>query len=137
MPEWPSKLRDTALGERHCKLLEEVNGGDTVMPDGRPAHIASVVLKGLFSWKDLGIHTLREGLGYPALGRLTQREVWERVVVQAREQGIISIHYDECQHIFPKKTRQNRPRKNRELAGRKGVSLQAASTKWRLRRVMR
>lgn len=86
------------------KLLKEVNDGGTLMPDGRPARIASVVLKGLLSWKDLGVHTLREGLGYPAEGRLTQREVWDRVVIQAREQGVVGIHYDESQHIFPKKT---------------------------------
>ncbi|RNF35321.1 ATP-binding protein [Paracoccus methylarcula] len=86
------------------KQLEALNDGDTMMPDGRAARFASVVLKGLLSWKDLGIHTLREGLGYPAEGRLTQREVWDRVITQAREQGVIGIHYDECQHIFPKKT---------------------------------
>ena len=86
------------------KQLDALNDGSTKMPDGRSARFVSVVLKGLLSWKDLGIHTLREGLNYPAEGRLTQREVWDRVVTQAREQGVIGIHYDECQHIFPKKT---------------------------------
>lgn len=86
------------------KQLDALNDGTTRMPDGRRARFVSVVLKGLLSWKDLGIHTLREGLNYLAEGRLTQREVWDRVVTQAREQGVIGIHYDECQHIFPKKT---------------------------------
>ncbi len=86
------------------KQLDALNDGTTRMPDGRSARFVSVVLKGLLSWKDLGIHTLREGLNYPAEGRLTQREVWDRVVTQAREQGVIGIHCDECQHIFPKTT---------------------------------
>lgn len=86
------------------RQLDSLNDGNTKMPDGRPAHFASVVLKGLLSWKDLGIHTLREGLDYPTEGRLTQREVWDRVLIQARGQGAIGIHYDECQRIFPKTT---------------------------------
>ncbi len=85
------------------KLLSEVNSGDTLMPDGRPAKIASVILKGSLTWKDLGMYTLHTGLKYPATGRLTQREVWERVVLQAKLQGVVGIHYDECQHIFPTK----------------------------------
>lgn len=86
------------------KQLDTLNDGTTRMPDGRPARFFSVVLKGLLSWKDLEIHTLGEGLHYPAEGRLTQREVWDRVVFQTRKQGVVGIHYDECRHIFPKKT---------------------------------
>ena len=86
------------------KLLSEVNSGDTMMPDGRPAKIASVILKGSLTWKDLGMYTLHNGLKYPATGRLTQREVWERVVLQAKLQGVVGIHYDECQHIFPQQS---------------------------------
>ncbi len=97
----PSRIGKTTEIRRQ---LDALNDGTTRMPDGRLARFVSVVLKGLLSWKDLGIHTLREGLNYPAEGRLTQREVWDRVVTQAREQGVIGIHYDECQHIFPKKT---------------------------------
>lgn len=82
------------------KLLCEVNDGSTLMPDGRPAKIASVILNGSLTWKDLGMHTLNNGLHYPATGRLTQRQVWDRVLVQAKLQGVIGIHYDECQHIF-------------------------------------
>ena len=84
------------------KLLDEVNGSGTLMPDGRPASIVSVMLSGRLTWKDLGFHTLREGLGYPLRGRATQREVWDYVLFQAREQGVVGIHYDECQHIFPR-----------------------------------
>lgn len=97
----PSRIGKTTEIRRQLATL---NDGSTKMPDGRPACFVSVVLKGLLSWKDLGIHTLREGLGYPAEGRLTQREVWDRVVIQARGQGVVGIHYDECQHIFPKTT---------------------------------
>ena len=66
------------------KLLSEVNSGETMMPDGRPAKIASVILKGSLTWKDLRIIALHNGLKYPATGGLTQREVWERVVLQAK-----------------------------------------------------
>lgn len=97
----PSRIGKTTEIRRQ---LDALNDGTTRMPDGRPARFVSVVLKGLLSWKDLGIHTLREGLNYPAEGRLTQREVWDRVVIQARAQGVTGIHYDECQHIFPKTT---------------------------------
>ncbi|MER5172806.1 ATP-binding protein [Thioclava kandeliae] len=84
------------------RTLSQLNDGTTLMPDGRPAKIASVILSGSLSWKDLGIHTLRHGLKYPATGRLTQHQVWDRVVLQAKLQGVVGIHYDECQHIFPR-----------------------------------
>lgn len=84
------------------QLLNEVNDGSTLMPDGRPAKIASVILSGSLTWKDLGMHTLNNGFRYPATARLTQREVWDRVLTQAKLQGVVGIHYDECQHIFSK-----------------------------------
>ena len=90
------------------KLLDEVNSGTTIMPDGRAARIVSVMLNGRLTWKDLGFHTLREGLGFPQRGRATQREVWDYVLFQAREQGVIGIHYDECQHIVPRNNPTNR-----------------------------
>ncbi len=31
---------------------------------------------------------------------LSQRDFWDRVQFQARAQGVVGIHYDECQHIF-------------------------------------
>lgn len=84
------------------KLLNTANNGSTLMPDGRPAKIVSVMLSGALSWKDLGVHTLHAGLGYPLKGRLTQRQIWDRVFLQAKLQGVVGIHFDECQHIFPK-----------------------------------
>lgn len=83
------------------KLLHIANDGSTLMPDGRPAKIVSVMLSGALSWKDLGMHTLNNGLRYPAKGRLTQRQIWDRVFLQAKLQGVVGIHFDECQHIFP------------------------------------
>ena len=78
----PSRIGKTTEIRRQ---LVSLNDGSTKMPDGRPARFVSVVLKGLLSWKDLGIHTLREGLGYPAEGahpaRLhTERKPMEQLV---------------------------------------------------------
>ncbi|WP_420351370.1 ATP-binding protein [Paenirhodobacter sp.] len=89
-------------------LLSKLNDGGTVMPDGRPAKIVSVMLAGTMTWKDLGVHTLREGLHMPTRGKMTQREIWDMVGFQARAQGVHGIHYDECQHIFPKKSADGR-----------------------------
>jgi hypothetical protein len=66
------------------KLLGDLNDGNTLMPDGRPAKILSVILNGYLNWKDFGMHTLNNGLKYPATGRLTQHQVWDRVVLQAK-----------------------------------------------------
>lgn len=89
-------------------LLAQVNDGQTRMPDGRPARIVSVVLAGSLAWKDLGVHTLREGLQMPTRGKMTQRQIWDLVCFQARAQGVHGIHYDECQHIFPKRSAEGR-----------------------------
>lgn len=89
-------------------LLAEVNNGETEMPDGKPAKIVSVMLAGTMTWKDLGVHTLREGLRFPTRGKMTQTEVWDLVGFQARARGVHGIHYDECQHIFPRKRTEGR-----------------------------
>ncbi|RWR26039.1 hypothetical protein D2T29_21405 [Sinirhodobacter populi] len=89
-------------------LLAEVNNGETTMPDGRPAKIVSVMLAGTMTWKDLGVDTLREGLRFPTRGKMTQTEIWDMVGFQARAQGVHGIHYDECQHIFPRKSNEGR-----------------------------
>ncbi|WP_164887681.1 ATP-binding protein [Paenirhodobacter populi] len=89
-------------------LLAKVNDGETAMPDGRPAKIVSVMLAGTMTWKDLGVHTLREGLHLPTRGKMTQTEIWDMVGFQARAQGVHGIHYDECQHIFPRKSVEGR-----------------------------
>lgn len=89
-------------------LLAEVNNGETTMPDGKPAKIVSVMLAGTMTWKDLGVHTLREGLRFPTRGKMTQTQIWDMVGFQARAQGVHGIHYDECQHIFPRKSAEGR-----------------------------
>ncbi|MFT5785714.1 MAG: hypothetical protein ACI9KK_001064 [Ascidiaceihabitans sp.] len=35
-------------------------------------------------------------------------EIWERVADQVEGQGVIGIHYDECQHVFTKGASTNR-----------------------------
>ncbi|MFN3276337.1 MAG: ATP-binding protein [Paracoccus sp. (in: a-proteobacteria)] len=101
----PSRIGKSA---ETAHLLAKVNDGSTVMPDGRPANIVSVVLAGTMTWKDLGVHTLVEGLRLPTKGKVTQREIWDMVRFQAQAQGVHGIHYDECQHIFPKKSAEGR-----------------------------
>ncbi|MEM1361258.1 MAG: TniB family NTP-binding protein [Pseudomonadota bacterium] len=82
--------------------LSQLNDGSTRMPDDRPVRIASVMLSGTMSWKDLGMKTLLDGLRMESRGKMTQRKIWNMVSFQARAQGVHGIHYDECQHIFPR-----------------------------------
>ncbi|KEJ88913.1 hypothetical protein [Sulfitobacter donghicola] len=92
------------------KMLEAVNDGSTIMPDGRPAMIEKVTLDGSLSFKELGRRTLKDGLGYGKTGsdkissRANQSDVWDKVFFQAKEQGVVGIHFDECQHIFSGKS---------------------------------
>lgn len=82
-------------------LLRRFNDSAVELPDSRPARIVECVLDAKGGWKDLGRKTLH-AMGYPvaAGSRLTQTAIWERVVTQARLQGIVGIHYDEAQHIL-------------------------------------
>jgi len=80
-------------------LLRAFNDGSTIMPDGRPAKIVSCLLSGKVTWKDLGVVIL-EVLGYPLRGRHSQTEIWSKVRKCAELQGVIGIHFDECQHVF-------------------------------------
>ncbi|WP_448328253.1 AAA family ATPase [Sulfitobacter sp. M13] len=80
-------------------LIRKFNESETLMPNGRPAKIVSCLLSGRVTFKDLGIKTLR-ALGYDLHRTRTQEYVWERVVDQAERQGVIGVHYDECQHVF-------------------------------------
>ncbi len=57
------------------KLIGEFNNSDIIMPDGRPPKIVSVILKGILTWKDLGIYTLRQEIGFPLEKRMTQQGV--------------------------------------------------------------
>ncbi|SFE92669.1 ATP-binding protein [Roseivivax sediminis] len=88
------------------KLIRDFNDSETLLPDGKQAFIASCVLDGKCTWKDLGRRTL-EALNYPLEARRTQSEIWSRVAYQMEEQGVIALHYDECQHVFPKKPNAN------------------------------
>jgi hypothetical protein len=89
------------------KLRREFNESGTLMPDGRPAKIVSCVLSGRVTFKDLGIKTLL-ALGYDLQRNRTQEYIWERVLGQAQEQGVIGIHYDECQHVFGDNAKSNK-----------------------------
>lgn len=81
------------------KLVSNFNSESIKMPDGRPARIVRCILSGKVTWKDLGFKTL-EAFEYPMDGRRTQNYIWEKVIEQARRQGVIGIHFDECQHVF-------------------------------------
>lgn len=81
------------------RLVSTFNSSDTAMPDGRPARIINCTLSGRMNWKDLGMKTLA-ALGYPTEGRRTQNHIWDMVLNQAKRQGVVGIHYDECQHMF-------------------------------------
>lgn len=80
-------------------LLKNFNDGSTIMPDGRPAKIISCLLSGRVTWKDLGLVIL-EVLGYPLRGHHSQTEIWSKVRKYAELQGVVGIHFDECQHVF-------------------------------------
>lgn len=92
------------------KMLIAVNDGTTIMPDGRPATFENVVLSGSMSFKELGKRVLKEGLKYGQNSdqrfpsRATQGDIWDLVFFQAREQGVVGLHFDECQHIFSGKS---------------------------------
>ena len=81
------------------RMLKHFNDGTTVMPDGRPAQIVSCLLSGKVTWKDLGIEIL-EVLGYPLKGYHPQSDIWSKVRKFAELQGVVGIHFDECQHVF-------------------------------------
>lgn len=82
-------------------LIRQFNSDKIALPDGSPARFAECILKGLGSWKDLGKATAK-AVGYPvsSKARLTQSEIWDIVVREAKLAGIIGIHFDEAQHIF-------------------------------------
>lgn len=91
------------------ELIERFNANKIALPSGHPARFADCMLRGTQGWKDLGRNTI-QALGYPLhdKARLTQSEIWERVVTEARLAGVVGIHYDEAQHIFRKKNEADR-----------------------------
>lgn len=88
------------------KLLHEEQ---VSLPNGAPARIAQCDLSRSGGWKDLGRRTL-SAMGYTLSenARLNQTDIWARVAYQAKNQGIIGIHFDEAQHIFAGKSDNDR-----------------------------
>ncbi|MEP4195251.1 MAG: TniB family NTP-binding protein [Aliishimia sp.] len=94
----PSRIGKTFEVDHQRKLFNE---GADEMPDDRPAKMVKVMLRESSSWKELGVLTLRS-LGYKKEGRgaVNQTEIWNQVMFHAEANGVVAIHYDECQHIF-------------------------------------
>lgn len=90
-------------------LIRQFNSDKIALPDGSRARFAECVLKGIGSWKDLGKATAK-AIGYPvsSKARLTQSEIWDIVVREAKLAGIIGIHFDEAQHIFRERSNADR-----------------------------
>jgi hypothetical protein len=90
-------------------LVCRFNASGARLPDGRPARIAKCLLKGVGGWKAVGTCTAK-AIGYPIgpKSKLTQYEIWEIVVREARLRGIVGVHFDEVQHIFHKKAEADR-----------------------------
>lgn len=91
------------------ELLKRFNASNIPLPSGQSARFAECILTGTQGWKDLGRNSMR-AIGFPLDGkaRLTQVEIWERVVTEAKLAGVVGIHYDEAQHIFRKKNDNDR-----------------------------
>ncbi|MCZ0813764.1 ATP-binding protein [Roseovarius sp. EGI FJ00037] len=94
-------IGESRQGKSHeiLRLRTKFNDGSVIMPDGRPAKIIHCFLSGKITWKDLGVNIL-ELLGYKLKGRRTQAAIWEMVHTYAELQGVVGIHFDECQHVF-------------------------------------
>lgn len=94
----PSRIGKTSEMDNQRRLFNEA---DIKMPDGRPAKMVKVMLRGSSSWKELGVLTLR-ALGYDieVRGAVNQTLIWNKVMFHAKANGDICIHYYECQHIF-------------------------------------
>nr|WP_263481079.1 AAA family ATPase [Pseudosulfitobacter pseudonitzschiae] len=92
-------------------MMANFNAAEIALPGGQNARMVSKELDRKGGWKDLGKKTLR-AMGYPIEDnvRMSQSAIWERVAFQGRHQGIVSINYDEFQHI---------------LSGKEGLALEA------------
>lgn len=82
-------------------LINMFHDSNAALSDGTVARIISCNLDAKDGWKSLGTKTL-EALGYKLAdtARNTQQQIWRKVVLQAKAQGVVCIHYDEAQHIF-------------------------------------
>jgi len=91
------------------ELIAQFNDSAAPLPSGQPARIAQCILDSKGGWKDLGKKTLH-ALGYPIknASRLTQSDIWARVMFHAKAQGVVGIQYDEAQHIFRGKSENER-----------------------------
>lgn len=81
------------------EIVGEFNTEGNILPNGQPARFVQCSLSSMLTWKDLGIKVL-EAMGYPMNASRTQSYIWSQVTQQARLQGVIGIHFDECQHMF-------------------------------------
>lgn len=86
------------------RVLEEVNNLALPMKNGTQARMVHCLLSGRGTWKDLGNRTIA-ATGYRKKSGETQDAVWQRVTTVAENTGVIGIHYDECQHVFVKGSR--------------------------------
>lgn len=86
-------------------LIDKFNVSRPTLKDGKVARIASCILENKDGWKGLGKKTLSL-LGYELAptSRNTQQDIWRKVLLQAKAQGVVGIHYDEAQHIFQGKS---------------------------------
>jgi hypothetical protein len=80
-------------------LLKEFNSEELELPGGQKAKVISCVLIKCRTWKDLGVTVLR-ALHFPVKSSLSQAMIWSLVANQLELQGVIGIHFDECQHVF-------------------------------------
>jgi hypothetical protein len=98
-------LSGSGKSEEIADLIFRFNASEQILPNGLPARYVELLLDRKGGWKDLGKETLR-AMGYPISekSRLTQPGIWRLVGFQAKEQGIVGIHYDEAQHIFAGKS---------------------------------
>lgn len=83
-------------------LVKEFNNEKLKLPGGQEAKVISCVLTKCKSWKDLGL-TVLQALDFPVKASLSQALIWHHVATQVELQGVIGIHFDECQHVFRKK----------------------------------
>lgn len=85
--------------------MQKFNASQAQLPSGLPARIVTCKLDSKIGWKGLGAMTLHK-LDYNIAqnSRATQIQIWNRVVTQTRDQGVVGIYYDEAQHMFRSKS---------------------------------